>query len=96
LLVGISDGRISTCDCAKAGSAERSSFTNRARKSFATGPDQAPDPAHARLQGFWTAKRTLAGIETMAMLAKGQVRAVPKGDMPAQRAFVQQIFCLTA
>ncbi len=23
-------------------------------------------------QGFWTAKRTLAGIEAMAMLAKGQ------------------------
>ena len=37
-------------------------------------------------QGFWTAKRTLAGIEAMAMLAKGQVRAVPRGDMPAQRA----------
>ncbi|MFL5256387.1 MAG: DDE-type integrase/transposase/recombinase [Rhodopila sp.] len=30
-------------------------------------------------QGFWTAKRTLAGIEAMAMLAKGQVRAVLKG-----------------
>jgi len=47
-------------------------------------------------QGFWTAKRTLAGIEAMAMLAKGQVRAVPKSDMPAQRAFVQQIFGLAA
>ena len=47
-------------------------------------------------QGFWTAKRTLAGIEAMAMLAKGQVRAVPKGDMPAQRAFVQQLFGLAA
>ena len=47
-------------------------------------------------QGFWTAKRTLAGIEAMAMLAKGQVRAVPKGDMPAQRAFVHQIFGLAA
>jgi hypothetical protein len=39
-------------------------------------------------QGFWTAKRTLAGIEAMSMLAKEQVRAVPKGDMPAQRSFV--------
>jgi len=38
---------------------------------------------------FWTAKRTLAGIEAMAMLAKGQVRAVPRGDMPAQRSLVQ-------
>src|SRR5215208_6786634 len=47
-------------------------------------------------QGFWTAKRTLAGIEGMAMLANGQVRAVPRGDMPAQQAFVQQIFGLTA
>jgi transposase, IS6 family len=47
-------------------------------------------------QSFWTAKRMLAGIEAMAMLAKGQVRAVPKGDMPAQRAFVQQIFGLAA
>jgi hypothetical protein len=36
----------------------------------------------------------LAGIEAMAMLAKGQARAVPRGDMPAQRAFVQQIFSL--
>src|SRR4051794_32554802 len=47
-------------------------------------------------QGFWTAKRTLAGIEAMAMLVKGQVRAVPRGDMPAQRAFVQQIFGIMA
>jgi hypothetical protein len=28
----------------------------------------------------------------MAMLAKGQVRAVPANDMPAQRAFVHQTF----
>ena len=47
-------------------------------------------------QGFWTAKRTLAGIEAMVMLAKGQVRAVPRGDMLAQRAFVQKIFGITA
>jgi transposase, IS6 family len=47
-------------------------------------------------QGFWTAKRTLAGIEAMAMLAKGQVRAVPRGDMPAQRSFLRQIFGITA
>jgi hypothetical protein len=43
-----------------------------------------------------TAKRTLAGIEAMTMLANGQVRAVPKGDMPAQRSFVKQIFGLAA
>src|SRR4051794_3451164 len=47
-------------------------------------------------QGFWAAKRTPAGIEAMAMLVKGQVRAVPGGDMPAQRSFVHQIFGLVA
>jgi len=41
---------------------------------------------------FWTARRTLAGVEAMAMLAKGQVRAVPKDDMPAQRTFVAGLF----
>ena len=41
---------------------------------------------------FRTARRTLAGVEAMAMLAKGQVRATPGGDMPAQRAFVHQVF----
>ena len=40
-------------------------------------------------QSFGTARRTLAGVEAMAMLAKGQVRAVPANDMPAQRAFVR-------
>src|SRR3954451_14431929 len=45
---------------------------------------------------FWTARRTLAGVEAMAMLAKGQVRTVPVNDMPAQRAFVHRIFGLAA
>ena len=47
-------------------------------------------------QGFWTARRTLAGVEAMAMLAKGQVRGVPVRDMPAQRAFVHQAFGVAA
>src|SRR5215218_4906022 len=47
-------------------------------------------------QSFWTARRTLAGVEAMAMLAKGQVRAVPGDDMPAQRDFVHQLFGLAA
>jgi transposase, IS6 family len=47
-------------------------------------------------QGFWTARRTLAGVEAMVMLGKGQVRAVPANDMPTQRAFVHQIFGLAA
>jgi transposase-like protein len=45
---------------------------------------------------FWTARRALAGVEAMAMLGKGQVRAVPANDLPAQRAFVHQIFGLAA
>ena len=45
---------------------------------------------------FRTARRTLAGVEAMAMLAKGQVRAAPANDIPAQRAFIHQIFGLTA
>jgi transposase-like protein len=47
-------------------------------------------------RGFWTARRTLAGVEAMAMLAKGQVHAVPGDDMPAQRSFVHQVFGLAA
>ena len=47
-------------------------------------------------QRFWTARRTPAGVEAMAMLAKEQVRAVPRDDLPAQRAFVHQTFGLAA
>jgi transposase, IS6 family len=47
-------------------------------------------------QSFWTARRTLAGVEAMAMLAKGQVRAAPATDMPAQQAFVHYAFGLAA
>ena len=45
---------------------------------------------------FRTARRTLAGVEAMAMLAKGQVCAAPANDTSAQRAFVHQIFGLAA
>ena len=45
---------------------------------------------------FVTARRTLAGVEAMAMLSKGQVRAVPRTDLPAQRAFVHQVFGVAA
>ena len=47
-------------------------------------------------QSFRTARRTLAGVETMAMLAKGQVRGVPMNAMPTQRTFVHQLFGLPA
>ncbi|HEX6240921.1 MAG TPA: DDE-type integrase/transposase/recombinase [Polyangiales bacterium] len=45
---------------------------------------------------FATARRTLAGVEAMAMLVKGQVRAAPRDDMSAQRAFVHRVFGLAA
>ena len=47
-------------------------------------------------ESFRTARRTLAGVKAMAMLAKGQVRAVPGNDMPAQRTFVADLFGLAA
>ena len=47
-------------------------------------------------QNFWTVRRTLAGVEAMAMLAKGQVRAVPANDVLAERAFLHQVFGLAA
>ena len=47
-------------------------------------------------ESFRTARRTLAGVEAMAMLAKGQVRAVPADDMSAQRAFVASLFARAA
>lgn len=40
--------------------------------------------------------KPMLGFEAMAKLAKGQVRAVPKNDVSAQRSFVHRIFCLTA
>jgi transposase, IS6 family len=47
-------------------------------------------------ESFRTARRTLAGVEAIAMLAKGQVRGVAANDVPAQRAFVHQLFDLAA
>jgi transposase, IS6 family len=45
---------------------------------------------------FRTARRTLAGVEAMAMLSEGHVRAMPANDRPAQRAFVHRVFGLAA
>ncbi len=45
---------------------------------------------------FATTRRTLVGIEALAMLAKGQVRAMPANDIRAQRAFVHEVFGLAA
>lgn len=43
-----------------------------------------------------TARRTLAGYETMAMIRKGQVRNIAGWDMPAQTAFVAGLFAIAA
>ena len=41
---------------------------------------------------FWTARRTLAGFEAMAMIRKGQVRKIAGRDMTAQAAFIAKLF----
>ena len=45
---------------------------------------------------FWTARRTLAGYEAMAMVRKGQVRRIGGRDMRAQAAFVAKLFDIAA
>ena len=61
--------------------------------SLSAGPQGG---AQTTVTNFWTARRTLAGIEAMAMLTKGQVRVVPANDLPAQQAFVAGLFGLVA
>ena len=41
---------------------------------------------------FWTARRTLAGYEAMAMIRKGQVRNIGGSDIKAQAAFIAELF----
>ena len=41
---------------------------------------------------FWTARRTLAGYEAMAMIRKGQVRNIGGSDINAQAAFIADLF----
>jgi transposase, IS6 family len=45
---------------------------------------------------FWTARRTLAGYEAMAMIRKGQVRNVNGRDIKAQARFVASLFIVAA
>ena len=45
---------------------------------------------------FWTARRTLAGYEVMAMVSKGQVRRIGGCDMWAQANFVAKLFDVAA
>jgi transposase, IS6 family len=42
--------------------------------------------------GFWTAHRTLAGYEAMAMIRKGQVRNIGGNDIKAQARFIAGLF----
>ena len=46
--------------------------------------------------GFWTARRTLAGYEVMAMVRKGQVRKIGGRDIRAQATFVAELFDVAA
>jgi transposase, IS6 family len=41
---------------------------------------------------FWTARRTLAGYEAMAMIRKGQVRNIGGRDIKAQANFIATLF----
>ena len=47
-------------------------------------------------RGFWTARRTLAGYEAMAMIRKGQVRNIGGSDIRAQAEFIAGLFQVTA
>jgi transposase-like protein len=46
-------------------------------------------------QSFWTAWRTLRGIEAVHMIRKGRIRWVAKGDPLAQMQFIDGLFGLT-
>ncbi|MBD2079290.1 IS6 family transposase [Leptolyngbya sp. FACHB-17] len=47
-------------------------------------------------QSFNTARRTLRGIEAMAMIRKGQVKGISQGDSVSQAAFINEIFGVSA
>jgi transposase, IS6 family len=46
--------------------------------------------------GFWTARRTLAGYEAMAMIRKGQVQNIGGSDIRAQAQFIAGLFQVAA
>jgi transposase, IS6 family len=45
---------------------------------------------------IWTARRTLAGYEAMAMIRKGQLRNIGGRDMRAQASFIAELFEIAA
>ena len=47
-------------------------------------------------RAFYSACRTIQGIETVNMIRKGQVRWLSKGDIIAQVRFIKVIFGLAA
>jgi transposase, IS6 family len=46
--------------------------------------------------GFWTARRTLAGFEVIAMIRKGQVQNIGGRDIRAQATFIAGLFKIAA
>jgi IS6 family transposase len=46
--------------------------------------------------GFWTARRTLAGFEAMAMIRKGEIRSICGNDIRAQAEFIDELFGVAA
>ncbi len=46
--------------------------------------------------GLPTARRTQVGYEVMAMIRKGQVHTIGGRDMPAQAAFIAELFEVAA
>jgi transposase-like protein len=46
--------------------------------------------------GLWTARRTLAGFEAMAMIRKGQLKRIDGNDMRVQAIFVAILFQMAA
>ena len=47
-------------------------------------------------QSFNTARRTLRGIEAMAMIRKGQVKEVNQGSSVSQAKFIEELFGISA
>jgi hypothetical protein len=45
---------------------------------------------------FWTARRTLAGYEAMAVIRKGQVRNIGSRDIKDQARFIASLFEVAA
>jgi transposase-like protein len=45
---------------------------------------------------FWTARQTLAGIEAMAMIRKGQIRNIRGNDIRVQSTFISGLFEMAA